>query len=142
MTDATIAILAAWGLIIILTAAFHVQGKELEKETAQRRRWQKIAHEHADHAKRLENLAEKAQDRQERWEHLYRGQTPPHDLDFDWESMSERWKTMPSVPPVERPEHPNCRCTILPGDHTPVTYMLINGHVTRPYAIGKSPFLN
>lgn len=112
MTDALIAITAAFVAIALMLYAYRRQGKELAEETHQRRRWQKIAHAHADVSKEWEQTA--------------------HQL------YAQRSETQGGT--YSRPEHHNCRCTILPGDHTPVSYMSINGELTKPYIIGKSPF--
>ncbi len=112
MTDALIATIAALTFAALMLYAYRRQGQELAEETRQRRRWQKIAHDHAAASKEWEQTA--------------------------YQLYAQRPETQGGT--YSQPAHPNCRCTILPGDHTPVSYMLINGHVTRPYAIGKSPF--
>jgi hypothetical protein len=103
MTDFTIAISAFVTLSVILLIQNRYLRRQLEEARYHRRRWQKIAHYHAQNSAK--------------WEQIAAQRTRP-----------------------PGPGHVNCRCTTVPGDQTPVRYMLMHGHVTVPYAIGKSPF--
>lgn len=82
MTDFTIAISAFVTLSVILLIQNRYLRRQLEEARYHRRRWQKIAHYHAQNSAKWEQIA------------------------------------------AQRTRH----------------RMVISGHVTRPYAIGKSPF--